>query len=117
MLDRHIDRLAAGEEVLHEQVAPRATQPSLRHDRAPELVVESTPVLRVQRFGRSASTPCTEEDVVAEEVRRQQWLASRVQGFEDDLRIILLIEVDRDHLKRALHRAKGLVDAILKRSR
>jgi len=72
MLDRDVLPLLAGKEVLHEQVAARPVQAPLLHFLAPELVIKPRPVLLVDRFDIQPLATGAEEDVVPQEIGRQQ---------------------------------------------
>ncbi|MNX60954.1 hypothetical protein D3C86_918730 [compost metagenome] len=50
---------------------------------------------------------CVQEDVVSNEIGRQEGLPARVQRFEDDLRVVAIFKFDHHQLQR---RPKSLVD-------
>ncbi len=113
--DRDLDRLTARKEVLHEEVAAGSKQATLLDLLTPEWIVESSPVLLVERFLRLAPARRAQEDEVAEEVGGQERFASRVEGLEDDLGVIARFQVDGHHLQRVLERAEALDQSGLER--
>ena len=76
--DWNVPPLPAGEEVLQEEIAARAAQPTLPGRDAPEVIVEGPPVLLVQRLLRFFGTSGPEEDEIAKEVGREERLTARV---------------------------------------
>lgn len=53
----------------------------------------------------------SKEYVVAQEVGRQQWLATGVEGLEDHLSVIAGVEVDGDDLQGISKRLQALIEA------
>lgn len=94
--------------MLHGNVAARPEQSALLDQHAPESFVERLPVGLVQRLRWRPLARGSEEDVVPQQVSRQQGLAARIESFEDDLRIVFFVEINHHDLKRVLQRLETL---------
>jgi hypothetical protein len=109
MFDRHVLADPAGEKVLHEKIAAGPEQPTLLYLYPPERLVKAFPELVIERLLVQAGTGSTQENVVTQEICGEKRFAASVQGFEDHLRIVAWLQVDRHHLKRVFQRLKALV--------
>jgi len=74
-----------------EEVASWAVESSLSYLLSPEWFVELLPVLCVEGFLVGSFSAGAQENVVAQEVCWQEWLAAGVQCLEDDLRVVVFV--------------------------
>ena len=67
----------------------------------PEGFIKRAPIGFIEFFLWLVLAGGAEENVVPQQIGGKQWFAAGVEGFEDDLGVIALIEIDHHHLQRA----------------